>query len=264
MTDFPRAVAAAFADLDPGLAALVMVVFFLAGIIKGLVGFGMPLFAITVLAATMPLSTAIAANIAPSFVTNVVQAFRGPHLVAILRRLWPFLVPAIGLIWVGIAIQVRVDPAIPGFVLGVLATLFAAISFSPFRPRLPAHLEKPVGFLVGIVNGVVTGITGIFILPGGLYLQALELKRDELVQALGLLFMLSTFTIGVLFTVKAILTPALAALSLLAVVPALVGQRIGERLRSRISEALFRQLFLAGLGVIGLSLVVRNGAALWG
>ena len=264
MGDFLRTSGTAFADLDPGTALLVMGVFFIAGIIKGVVGFGMPLFAITVLAASMPLTTAIAANIAPSFITNIVQAFRGPHLGALFKRLWPFLVPAIGLIWVGIAIQARVDPALPGFLLGLLAMGFAAISFSPFKPRLSARLEKPVGFAVGLVNGVVTGITGIFILPGGLYLQALNLKRDELVQALGLLFMLSTFTIGVLFAVKAILTPALTALSLLAVVPALIGQRIGERLRWRISEALFRTLFLSGLALIGLSLVIRNAAALLG
>lgn len=252
------------AAVDPAMAVFVVLVFFLAGIIKGVVGFGMPLFAITVLASTMPLSMAIATNVGPSLITNVVQAFRGPYLVALFKRLWLFLIPAIGLIWFGIAIQVQVDPAYPGLALGVLAILFALVSFSKLKLTVPPQRERLAGFLVGIVNGIVTGITGVFIIPGGLFLQALGMKRDELVQALGLLFMLSTFTIGVVFTVKALMTPALAALSVLAIPPALVGMRIGEALRKRLSEELFRMLFLSGIGVIGLSLVIRNGAALMG
>ncbi|MEM1285780.1 MAG: sulfite exporter TauE/SafE family protein [Pseudomonadota bacterium] len=253
-----------FANLDAGMATFVVVVFFLAGIIKGVVGFGMPLFAITVLAFVMPLSAAIATNVGPSMVTNVVQALRGPYFLALLKRLWPFLVPAIGLIWFGIGIQVQVDPAYPGLALGVLAILFALVSFSKLKLAIPQHRERVVGFLIGIVNGIVTGITGIFIIPGGLFLQALGLKRDELVQALGLLFMLSTLTIGIVFTIRSLMTPGLVLLSLLAIVPGLLGMRIGEALRKRLSEELFRVLFLSGIGIIGLSLVIRNGALLMG
>jgi hypothetical protein len=112
-------IASAFAALAPETVALAMMIFFLAGIIKGVVGFGMPLFAISLLALTMPLTTAIAANVGPSLVTNVRQAFRGPYLMVLIKRLWPFLIPAIGLIWFGIAIQLRVNEAYPGFVLGM-------------------------------------------------------------------------------------------------------------------------------------------------
>lgn len=252
----------AFAALEPDIVALAVIIFFLAGIIKGVVGFGMPLFAITLLALTMPLTTAIAANVGPSLITNVRQAFRGPYLVALIKRLWPFLVPAIGLIWFGIAIQLQVNEAYPGLMLGVLAVSFALISALRYEIRVAPAWEKPFGFMLGIVNGLITGVTGIFIIPGGLFLQSLGLKRDELVQALGLLFMLSTAMIGIVFGVKAIMTPSLLVLSVLCIPPALVGLAIGERLRNRLSEEMFRKLFLAGIAILGVSLVVRNGAAL--
>ena len=247
-----------FFDFSPYTAVFVVVVFFFAGVIKGLVGFGMPLFAISVLATIMPLTTAIAANVGPSLITNIRQALRGPYFLVLLRRLWPFLVPAIGLIWVGVGIQVRIDPAYPGLMLGVLAVLFALVSFLGLQPRLAPHLEKPVGACVGVVNGLITGVTGIFIIPGGLFLQSLGLKRDELVQALGLLFMMSTATIGLVFSFSALMTPSLVVLSIMAIPTALTGMRIGEKLRARLSEELFRTLFLAGIGVIGGSLIVRN------
>ncbi|GAB5510932.1 MAG: sulfite exporter TauE/SafE family protein [Hyphomicrobiales bacterium] len=254
----------AFLSLDLATTVLVMFVFFLAGTIKGVVGFGLPLFAISVLASVISLPAAIAANVGPSLVTNARQAFRGPYLASLIKRLWPFLVPAIALTWVGIAIQVQVDPAYPGLVLGALAVIFAAVSFSKVQLALQPQHEMLVGVLVGIVNGVVTGITGIFVLPGGLYIQALGLSRDELVQALGILFLVSTIAIGGIFVAKSLMTPSLAALSVLAIFPAVAGMSIGERLRSRISEAMFRKLFLAGIAVIGVSLILRNGLALVG
>ncbi len=256
--------AAMFHTLDLATVVFVVTVFLLAGIIKGSVGFGMPLFAITALAFTMPLSAAIATNVAPSLISNVFQAFRGPYLVVLLKRLWPFLVPAIALIWLGIVIQVQINLAYPGLMLGILAILFAAVSFSKLQLSVRPEQEKPVGFILGAFNGILAGVTGIFIILSGLYLQALGLKRDELVQALGLVFMLSTAAIGIIFTAKAIMTSSLAVLSVLAVPAALIGMRLGEGLRKRLSEELFRRLFLAGIALIGLSLVVRNTAALLG
>lgn len=254
----------AFLSLDLATTALVIVVFFFAGIIKGVVGFGMPLFAVSVLASVISLPTAIAANVGPALVTNVRQAFRGPYLRALIKRLWPFLLPAIAMTWVGVAIQVRVNPAYPGLILGTLAIAFAIISFSRVSLALKPQHEKPVGILVGLINGVVTGITGIFILPGGLYIQALGFSRDELVQALGMLFLVSTIAIGGVFIAKSIMTPSLAALSVLAIAPSVAGMSIGEKLRSRISEVMFRKLFLAGIATIGVSLILRNAIALIG
>lgn len=252
----------ALAALEPETVALAVIIFFLAGIIKGVVGFGMPLFAITLLALIMPLTTAIAANVGPSLITNVRQAFRGPYLIALVKRLWPFLIPAIGLIWFGIAIQLQVNEAYPGLMLGLLAVSFAALSARRYEIRVTRAQEKPFGFALGIINGLITGITGIFIIPGGLFLQSLGLKRDELVQALGLLFMLSTAMIGLVFGAKAIMTPPLLLLSALCIPPALIGLAIGERLRNLLSEEMFRKLFLAGIAILGVSLIVRNGASL--
>jgi hypothetical protein len=250
-------------SLDWGTVAFAALIFFLAGIIKGVVGFGMPLFAISVLALTMPLTTAIAANVGPSLTTNVRQAFRGPYLLALLKRLWPFLLPAIGLIWFGIAIQVQINDAYPGLMLGVLTVIYTSMSFMKLELRLEPRQEKPVGFVIGVLNGLVTGITGIFIMPAGLFINALGLTRDELVQALGLLFMLSTAAIGIIFGFKALMTTELFALSLFCIPPAFAGLAIGERLRVHLSEAMFRKLFLGGLTLLGVSLVVRNGSALW-
>ena len=50
---------------------------------------------------------------------------------------------------------------------------------------------------MGGVNGILTGLTGTFVVPGVPYLQALGLDRMALVQAMGILFTVSTIALAV-------------------------------------------------------------------
>ena len=51
-------------------------------------------------------------------------------------------------------------------------------------------------------------------------------------------------------------------LSAAAVAPAIAGMLIGQRLRRRIPEALFRRVFFVALGVLGAGIVARSLLAL--
>jgi hypothetical protein len=53
-------------------------------------------------------------------------------------------------------------------------------------------------FLVaGIAAGLVTGGTGVSVVPAVPYLQALDLKKEDLIQALGLSFTVSTVALAI-------------------------------------------------------------------
>ena len=104
---------------------------------------------------------------------------------------------------------------------------------------------------------MITGGTGILVIPAVPYLQALKLDKDDLVQALGLSFTVSTIALAIgLAGRKAIHMEELVA-STLAVIPSLAGMWAGQRLRSRISPLTFRRWFLIALLVLGLEMVSR-------
>jgi uncharacterized membrane protein YfcA len=104
---------------------------------------------------------------------------------------------------------------------------------------------------MGIANGVLTGMTGSFVIPGVIYLRAIGLPRDLLVQAMGMLFGLSTLALGAALGGHGLLTFELGAASLAAVVPALAGIVIGRWIRERLSEKLFRRVFFLSLLLLG-------------
>ena len=63
------------------------VIFLLAGTVKGVVGFGLPLVSITLLTPIYGLVDAIAVMLLPAVVTNFWQAVSGGGLIMLWRRL---------------------------------------------------------------------------------------------------------------------------------------------------------------------------------
>ena len=112
--------------------------------------------------------------------------------------------------------------------------------------------------LIGVTTGLVTGATGVFVIPAVPYLQAIGLEKDDLIQALGLSFTVSTVALALgLLRVDAWQTQSIG-LSALALVPALGGMQLGQMLRQRIAPSKFRTVFFAGLLLLGLYLALRG------
>jgi uncharacterized membrane protein YfcA len=157
----------------------------------------------------------------------------------------------------GTRLLVIVDPAWAGRALGLALIAYAA--YALFLPTLsvPERLESWLSPVVGIVTGVLTGVTGIFTIPAVPYVQSLGLQKDELVQALGLSFTVSTVALaGGLLAQDAFRLDQLR-LSLLAVIPALAGMWLGAIVRQKISPKAFRRGFLMFLIILGLELALR-------
>ena len=235
----------------PVVIATIALTFLLAGSVKGVVGLGLPTVSLALLTATIGLQPAMALLLVPSFVTNAWQAAVGGHGRAILLRIWPFLLTATAMIWVGAQALTRVDVSILSALLGVLLMTYAVLGLGRPQIAIPRAWEIWAGPVTGAVNGVLTGLTGSFVVPGVPYLQAIGLPRDLLVQAMGMLFTASTLGLALALGGQQLLTTELGLLSAAAVAPALLGMALGQLLRRRIPEASFRRCLLVALLALG-------------
>ena len=236
---------------------VVALTFFVAGFVKGVVGLGLPTISLAALTATLGLHPAMALVLAPSLATNLFQATSGGHGKAVVRRLWPYLVAAALGIWLGVRILVVSDAALLSKLLGVMIVVYSLLSLARFKPSVPPSLEAWIAPPLGVINGVLTGLTGAFVVPSVFYLQALGLERNVLVQAMGTMFLFSTVCMALALGGHAFITVDLALLSSAAVIPAMGGMVVGRRLSRRLSEAVFRQLLFAALLFLGLYILVR-------
>ena len=229
--------------------------FLLAGTVKGVIGLGLPTLSLGLLTATLDLTTAMALLIAPSFVTNLWQAVIGGNSRAILLRIWPFLVMATATVWLGATALTRLDLSLLSGLLGGLLVAYSTLNLSGVRLAISAQREVWAGPLFGTANGILTGMTGSFVVPGVMFLQAIGLSRDMLVQAMGMLFTASTVALALALQGNSILTTQLGLVSAAAVIPAAVGMVIGQRIRRRLSEKRFRQIFFIAILVLGAYII---------
>ena len=230
--------------------------FLLAGFVKGIVGLGLPTISLALLTALLDLPTAMALLVVPSFCTNVWQALIGGHLGMLWRRLWPLLLAVMLLVWVGVALSDHFETAVLTWLLGAILLLYAAVSLYAVPVIMPPAMEPWLAPICGALNGVLTGLTGSLFMPGVIYLQAMGLSRDQLVQAMGLLFALSTAALGISLQDAGRIDPGLWQISGLALLPALAGMQAGRFCRGHLSELLFRRIFLCGLATLGLYIML--------
>jgi len=98
-------------------------------------------------------------------------------------------------------------------------------------------------------------MTGSSVVPGVMFLQAIGLSRDMLIQAMGILFATSTLALAVALQKANILTITNGILSFGAVLPAILGMILGQRVRSTLSERRFRKVFFVALLVLGAYII---------
>jgi uncharacterized membrane protein YfcA len=226
-------------------------IFVLAGFVKGIVGLGLPTVAIGLLGLMMTPAQAAALLVVPSLLTNIWQSAAGPVLVRLLRRLWPMFLGICLTTWMTASILTGANSGRARIALGIALVIYAALGLSKIKFSVPPRAEIWLCPLVGLATGLVTGATGIFALPAVPYLQALGLKKDELVQALGLSFTVATAALAVALMDNGVLHLAAMKVSSLALVAALVGMVIGQKLRDRVSPETFSFYFLLGLLLLG-------------
>ncbi len=243
--------------IDP-LPVVILFTFLLAGLVKGVIGLGLPTIAVGLLSLAMTPAEAAALLVVPSLVTNIWQLAAGPSFTALARRLWPMMLGVCLGTWAGSGSLTGADAAQASTALGIALLVYAGLGLTTLRLSVPPGWERPLAPMIGAATGLVTAATGVFVIPAVPYLQALGLAKDDLAQALGLSFTVSTVAMAASLAHEGAFGSADATLSLLALAPALAGMGLGRWLRRRISAETFRRGFFVGLLALGTHLALRG------
>lgn len=241
----------------PENLAIIGLTFLLAGFVKGVIGLGLPTVSLGLLTAGFGLIPAMGLMIIPSFITNIWQALQGGAFRELIQRLWLMMVAVVAGVWVGGNILVTGDTTLLTGLLGVLLCLYSVIGLTRFRIPTSGRAESWLSPVMGMVTGILTGLTGSFVIPGVLYLQSIGLNRNALIQAMGILFSVSTVALAVALGHHQLFSMELGGFSLGGVVPALAGMVIGQKVRKRLSEVAFTRVFFSSLLILGAYLTGR-------
>ena len=248
-----------FQTLPAWVWAFALTVGFVGGLVKGVIGFAMPIVIMSLLSSLLDPETALAALILPTLVTNGVQAMRQGWRAAWASVKAVRLFLAVGAVTLVIAAQfVRVLPqGILFLAIGVPVAVFALFQLSGRPMRLPGASPLIEGVMGGIA-GVMSGLSGIWGPPTVAFLTATDTPKVDQVRLLGVVFGLGSVLLALAHIQSGVLRWETLPLSLALVLPALLGLAIGFRVQDQIDQAMFRKVTLWMLLLLSLNLVRRG------
>lgn len=231
---------------------------FLAGLVKGVVGFALPMVIISGLSTILPPELALAGLILPTMVTNGMQALRQGAGAAweSVRRFRLFLCAGLVTLMVSAQFVPLISPQTMLFVLGVPVTFYALSQLSGLVWQIARDTPR-VAVTAGSIAGMMGGLSGIWGPPTVAYLTALNTDKRDQMRIQGVIYGLGAVALCGAHLGSGVLRAQTLPLSIALVPPAVLGLWIGGRILDRIDQRIFKRATLLVLLLAGLNLVRR-------
>jgi uncharacterized membrane protein YfcA len=141
-----------------------------------------------------------------------------------------------------------------------VSIIFAAIvnlvglDFQNIKPNLEKKITIPLGFFSGIIGGL-SNMYSPYILA---YLVSTNLEKEALIRTIATMYFLGSLLIFPIWFYNGLGNVNDIIWSLVLLFPAVIGQKIGTKIRDKITNDTFRRIILYTLIVIGVLLLIKN------
>ncbi len=240
--------------------ALAFGVTLIAGVVKGAIGFALPLIMIALLPSFMPAQTALAALILPALVTNAHQTFRfgWVRALASAKQFWRIIVTTM----IGIVISAPFAVVLPQDVLflllGSAVLVFSLLQISGWTPDIPRNRRDAAEYLTGMIGGLYGGISGVWGPPTIIFLLATKTPKREMVSVMSVIFTVGGVMLLIAHLKSGLMNAQTLPFSLTMVVPATLGLLVGFKVQDRLDADRFRRYALIMLCVSAVNLLRRG------
>ncbi len=249
-------IAALVQNFDALQTVQLVLIFLFAAIVKGFLGIGLPAAAMAFLTLVMPPTEAIPLLWLSILGTNSLQFAHAPNKRAIVREYWLFATAIMISIFIASMFIADYPTALLTVAIGIAMVVFSLNLLLGIKLKIGPGRGWHLGF--GILSGVMGGISSIWSPIVAMYLVARDVSKERFIGATGFLFLAGVLPLGAGQVVAGILTIPVLIKSALALCVVLIGFRIGELLRDRVSQELFRKAVLIAFFVLGCRLILNG------
>jgi uncharacterized membrane protein YfcA len=228
-----------------------------AAFIKGAVGFGFPTLATPLLALLVDVKVAVAVLVLPNLVMDSLQASRRGRVTATGRRLGVLLAAGVLGMIAGTYALSRLPSRAVTLILGVFVLLFVVLNATRLAPRVRPGWERWLSLPVGLIAGVLGGITNVPSPPLIIYFYALGMDKHEFVRSVAVCFMVFKLVQLGALAGWGLLSWPIVGTSIALTAAGLGGFTLGLRVQDRLDQATFNRAILLFLGALGTWLVLR-------
>ena len=244
-------------NIDYLILAQVITIFLIGGVIKGLIGVGLPTVTLTLLSFIFDIKVSISIILLPIILTNLYQMFDGRHLKEIVNDVKVFQIVAFIFIFPGFYFLTLLDSNVILIILAIILIFNSSLGLAKKEIKFKSYKSKFFQFIIGGSTGLITGITSIYTMPFIFLIQTLKYSKDKVIQLMGLTFFIFSCTQFFLFSLNNMFNLKILFLSSISCLPIIMGFYFGTILRKKISENLFKVLLNLILIFMGILLLIK-------
>lgn len=236
------------------LTVIVSVTFFIAGIIKGVIGIGLPTTALSLLTLAVTPLEAIGLNVMPMVITNVYQLYRAEDIRLLVSSYWRFATIMMICMTGSALLAASLGNDVIRLMIAVSILAFALNQLFGHALYLPPRLDTLFQYILGGFAGIFGGLTSTWGVPITIYLVMKNVSPRQFIDATGFLITLGCVPIMFGYSMTSIFHVGILGYGVLGSITAIIGFGIGEKMRPFISAVWFRKLVLLLFTFMGVRL----------
>ena len=243
---------------DPIVLIVIILAVMAGGLVKGTIGFGMPMVALPLIAFAVPVTTAMILLCAPIFLTNFLQ-IKFKQGISSYRFLPMFLFLVVGLI-IGARLILEINLNTITQIIAILIIFAAVINCFGFKinNNINKKYERIITSFIGFGSGILGGLSTVYGPPMLAYLVAVDLPKEKFVRTVSTMYFIGSFPLYGSLIYYGFATKQDLIMSLLLIIPALIAQQIGTKIRDKINQKQFRNCILVTLVILGIMLFIKT------
>ena len=245
-----------YVNLDMYTILIMLIALCLGGFTKGVISWGFPLVSLPILTIALPPTSAIFLLFFPIIFANIreIKIKNGKTY----KKLIPFSLGIFCGIIIGSVIFHTSNSDIISIAIGITIIICGVINFVGFKINEKYLLKPFFGLSYGLLSGIIGGMTtvlGPFMI---IYLVSLNLSKSIFSEFVSLAVFSTLIPLyGMFFIYQDVVISDFFA-SGLALIPALLMQFLGLKIRNIIPQEKFRKMTLTLLITVGFLVIFKN------
>jgi uncharacterized protein len=240
------------------IIAAVICSLIVAGLLKGIIGVGMPVVALPLLSLFVDIKSAVMLLSMPLIFSNVPQALEGGKTGRCFLQLLPVILGMIPGLILGVHILLALDASVAEIIAGLVVMGVGVVTLLAPKLQLQSRLVLPAGVTFGFFGGILGAVAAM---PGPLvfiFLLAKGLRGKAFTKEASLYLAVSAGLLALLLTASREFNWRDVSVSAAAMLPVGLGMFAGQHMRDRIAPQTFEKLVLFAVIGAGAELL-RHG-----
>ena len=245
-----------FENLDIYSILLILFAISLGGFTKGVISFGLPLVSLPILSFVLNPKQAIFLLFFTVIAVNL-REIKFKNFESYKKVYFLSLGVFIGII-IGSILFHEIEDNLISQLIGFMIVLTAIINFTNLKIEKKFLLNKYFSILYGLFCGLIGGITTLVGPLIAVYLVSLKLEKEEFSELISLTIFSCLIPIYSVFFIYQPVSLNDFLISLSLVIPAVLMQKFGFKIRKILPQDIFKNIILVILTVIGSAVILKN------